>query len=261
MRGGVLLAFLVGLGVGAFGGLLGLGGAELRLPLLLYPFGLAPLEAVIANKALSLLVVGVSLPARLGHVPWGEVLEGGRQALALLMGSVLGAFGAAGWARRVPPALLQRTMGLLLLLLAGVLVLETLARAQDPLRLSPLLLQGVGFLLGLGIGGVAAVMGVAGGELLIPTLVLVFGLEPRLAGSVSLLISLPTMLAAFAQYSQDRTFAVLWRRGGLLLAMGLGSLLGGALGGGLLLGLVTERVLLLLLALLLAFSGLRLLGH
>ncbi|TBH20853.1 TSUP family transporter [Thermus thermamylovorans] len=261
MRGRLPLAFLVGLGVGIFGGLLGLGGAELRLPFLLYAFGLAPLEAVIANKALSLLVVGVSLPARLGVVPPEAVLGEVRGALALLLGSVLGAFGAAGWARRVPEGLLRRTMGLLLLLLAGVLALEALFHRPFPLDPPPLLLHPLGFLLGLGIGAVAAVMGVAGGELLIPTLVLLYGLEARLAGSVSLLISLPTMLAAFAQYSQDRTFAVLWRQGGLLLAMGLGSLLGAFLGGGLLLGLATERVLLLLLALLLALSGLRLLRH
>jgi uncharacterized protein len=39
---------------------------------------------------------------------------------------------------------------------------------------------------GLIIGSVAAVMGIAGGELLIPTLVLLFGLDLKLAGSVSL---------------------------------------------------------------------------
>ena len=51
---------------------------------------------------------------------------------------------------------------------------------------------------------VAALLGVAGGELLIPTLVLLFGADIKLAGSLSLAVSLPTMLVGFARYSQDR---------------------------------------------------------
>ena len=62
---------------------------------------------------------------------------------------------------------------------------------------------------GFGIGIVAALMGVAGGELLIPTLVLLFGVDIKLAGSLSLAVSLPTMLVGFARYSRDRSFVVL----------------------------------------------------
>ncbi len=52
-------------------------------------------------------------------------------------------------------------------------------------------------------------MGVAGGELLIPTIVLLFGQDINLAGSLSLAVSLPTMLVAFARYSRDSSFVVL----------------------------------------------------
>ena len=44
------------------------------------------------------------------------------------------------------------------------------------------------------IGIVAALLGVAGGELLIPTLFLLFGADIKLAGSLSLAVSLSTML-------------------------------------------------------------------
>lgn len=50
------------------------------------------------------------------------------------------------------------------------------------------------------IGVFAALMGVAGGELLIPTIVLFYGTDIKIAGSLSLLVSLPTMLVAFARY-------------------------------------------------------------
>ena len=62
---------------------------------------------------------------------------------------------------------------------------------------------------GFAIGVVAALLGVAGGELLIPTLILLFGADIKLAGSLSLAVSLPTMLVGFARYSRDRSFAVL----------------------------------------------------
>ena len=66
-----------------------------------------------------------------------------------------------------------------------------------------------GVIAGFLIGVAAALMGVAGGELLIPTLVLLFGADIKLAGSLSLAVSLPTMLVGFASYSHDRSFAVL----------------------------------------------------
>ena len=66
--------FVVGAGVGVFGGLIGLGGAEFRLPLLIGVFGFLALQAVILNKALSLVVVATALPARLLNVPLDEVV-------------------------------------------------------------------------------------------------------------------------------------------------------------------------------------------
>jgi uncharacterized membrane protein YfcA len=56
---------LAGAGIGVLGGLIGLGGAEFRLPLLIALFGFAALQAVIENTALSLVVVLTTLPARL----------------------------------------------------------------------------------------------------------------------------------------------------------------------------------------------------
>ncbi|MCG5213610.1 hypothetical protein [Streptosporangium sp. KLBMP 9127] len=50
-----------------------LGGAEFRLPLLISLFGFAALSAVILNKAMSLIVVLVALPARLAAVPLTEL--------------------------------------------------------------------------------------------------------------------------------------------------------------------------------------------
>ena len=56
-----------------------------------------------------------------------------------------------------------------------------------------------GVIAGFGIGFIASLLGVAGGELLIPTLVLLFGVDIKLAGSLSLAVSLPTMIVGFAR--------------------------------------------------------------
>jgi len=62
-------AFGVGAVIGALGGLIGLGGAEFRLPLLIGTFRFGALQAVILNKAMSLSVVASALPFRAATVP------------------------------------------------------------------------------------------------------------------------------------------------------------------------------------------------
>jgi hypothetical protein len=69
-------------------------------------------------------------------------------------------------------------------------------------------------------------MGAAGGELLIPTLILLFGADIKLAGSLSLAVSLPTMIVGFARYSRDQSFSVIGRNRVLLLTMAAGSVVG-----------------------------------
>jgi uncharacterized membrane protein YfcA len=110
------------------------------------------------------------------------------------------------------------------------------------------------------IGVVASIMGVAGGELLIPTLVILFGLDIKLAGSLSVAISLPTMLIGFARYSRDQSFSVLREHLAFVIAMAAGSLLGTAIGGQLL-GVVPDALLLPALAAILFISAAKVWRH
>ena len=57
LRRSPMAAFSAGAAVGLLGGMIGLGGAEFRLPLLIGLFGFVALQAVIVNKAMSLAVV------------------------------------------------------------------------------------------------------------------------------------------------------------------------------------------------------------
>src|SRR3954466_7004545 len=107
-------AFGGGAVIGGLGGLIGLGGAEFLLPLLIGTFRFAALEAVILNKAMSLVVVASALPFRAatgafggGAARWGAIVE-------LLAGSLLGAWVGAGWAPRLSPERLHRVIAVLL---------------------------------------------------------------------------------------------------------------------------------------------------
>jgi uncharacterized membrane protein YfcA len=235
------------------GGLIGLGGAEFRLPLLLSVFGFAALAAVILNKAMTLVVVVAAVPARLSGVPIADIGSEWSAVLNLLAGSLVGAWLGASWATRMKTATLYRVLGVLLLFLAVVFAAERGGTVPQADMSAPARLM-AGVVAGFGIGVVAALMGVAGGELLIPTFVLLFAVDTKLAGSLSLLVSLPTMLVAFFRYSRDQAFTVLKDNRGFVVAMASGSV-AGSVTGGLLVGVVPETVLVpLLVALLLLFA-------
>jgi uncharacterized membrane protein YfcA len=252
-------AFGGGAIIGTLGGLIGLGGAEFRLPLLAGAFGFPALEAVILNKAISLIVVGFALPSRASAVPLAMIGEHWPEVVNLLAGSLLGAWIGAGWATRLSSKALYRVIAVMLVLIAFVLMFGHNAAASSPM-LSGFAQVAAGAAAGFVIGMVAAILGVAGGELLIPTLVLLFGADIKLAGSLSLAVSLPTMIAGFARYSRDSSFAVLGRSRRFLLIMAAGSIAGTVIGGQLL-GLVPGAVLLPLLAVILVISAVKVWGH
>ena len=252
-------ALATGAGVGLLGGLIGLGGAEFRLPLLIGLFGFAALQAVIMNKAMSLIVVVTALPARLVAVTVDTVSGYWFVVVNLLAGSLIGAWMGATWATRMRSATLYQVLAVLLVLIAIALAWNHFGDL-NPLMLDPVPRTLLGLAAGVGIGIVAALMGVAGGELLIPTIVLLFAVDIKIAGSLALAISLPTMLVAFARYSRDRSFEVLGANKGFVLAMAAGSIIGTILGG-LVLGAVPEGVLIPLLVALLLVSSVKVWRH
>lgn len=247
------VGFVVGASVGVLGGLIGLGGAEFRLPLLIGVFGFMALQAIILNKAMSLIVVVTALPARLLGVPLDDLVAEWGVIVNLLAGSLLGAWLGATWATRLASATLYRVIAALLVWIALALAANHVGTIPS-LDLSTGVQVVAGVAAGLVIGIIAALMGVAGGELLIPTIVLLYAVDVKLAGSLSLAVSLPTMLVAFARYSRDGSFVVLREHRRFVVAMAAGSVTG-TIVGGLMLGVVPTGVLVpLLVALLLASS-------
>lgn len=91
------------------------------------------------------------------------------------------------------------------------------------------LLPGITF--GLAIGLVGSLLGVAGGEIIIPTLVFAFGADIKTAGTASLLVSLPTVLVGVIKYYSRGAFTEREVFGQTVLPMSVGSVVGAVIGG------------------------------
>jgi uncharacterized protein len=110
------------------------------------------------------------------------------------------------------------------------------------------------------IGLVSSLLGVAGGELIIPTLVFAFGADIKTAGTASLIVSLPTVIIGLARYVARGAFADRHALVDTVVPMGMGSIIG-ALIGGLLVGLIPGPALKIGLGILLNISAWRIFRH
>jgi uncharacterized membrane protein YfcA len=255
------LAVLTGVGVGTLGGLIGLGGAEFRLPILVAVFGYGLRRAVSLNLAISLgtVLAGIISRVVLGHasVPLSRVLAIG---LPMAAGGMCGAYAGSSWLTRLSEAKLHHAVRRLLVGIGALLLVE----AMTPWVPTGLLLtDDAGTLLalicGTGIGVVSSLLGVAGGELIIPTLIFLFGVDVKPAGTLSLLISVPTVaVGVWRQRANLRAEERGW--GTVVGPMAGGSVLG-ALLGGLLVAFVRAAAVKAILGLVLMASAFRMAGH
>ena len=114
----------------------------------------------------------------------------------------------------------------------------------------------VAVLTGVGIGAVSTLLGVAGGELIIPTLVFVFGAEIKAAGTASLMISIPTLLVGLCRPVHRSRSIIRSELLPLVLPMAGGSVLGATVGG-FLASAVSSAAIKIVLGLVLVWSALR----
>jgi uncharacterized membrane protein YfcA len=144
------------------------------------------------------------------------------------------------------------------LVIAAILLGEAALPDGVSLSLPPDLVLRVvtGLLAGLAIGLVSSLLGVAGGELIIPTLVLLFGADIKAAGTASLIISLPTVLVSVIRYHHQNAYgeAVVLRE--VVVPMAVGSVFGAILGA-MLLGLISASLLKVVLGGILAVSAVK----
>jgi uncharacterized membrane protein YfcA len=178
----------------------------------------------------------------------------------MMAGAVSAAFVGVALVHRVSERLLERFILVLLVGIGMALVIEAFLPREVagflPQESLLLLRLVVAALFGLFIGLVSSLLGVAGGELIIPTLVFVFGVGIKTAGTASLLVSLPTVAVGVFRHRRLGSFADRADLTQTVAPMGVGSVVG-AVVGGLFVGLVPASMLKLVLGVILIVSAVR----
>jgi uncharacterized membrane protein YfcA len=216
--------------IGSLGGLIGLGGAEFRLPVLMTIFGYATLPAVIVNLVVSLVTVVFSFIFRLRVIGIGVVASHLSVIVNILAGSLIGSYFGAHLAAHIGDKTLRRMVVVLLILLSFLLMSHEFIVDSGSAQLNPLLKVAFGFLAGIAIGSISSLLGVAGGELIIPTIVLLFAIDIKVAGSLSLAISAPTILMGLFKYHRQGQLANSLKDRAFIAWMALGSIVGSLTG-------------------------------
>ena len=211
---GLLLAALIGVSLGLLGG----GGSILTVPIFVYVLGFGAKEAI----AMSLAVVGVaSLFAMIGHWRQGNV----NLRVALIFGAVamsgtyLGARLAVFFSGAVQ-----------LIIFAGVMLIAAYfmfrdetpaseAEAYDKMPLGLIVVEGIA------VGVLTGLVGVGGGFLIVPALVLLGKVPMKAAVGTSLLVVAMKSASGFVGYLGQ--VEIPWAFMGLFTAVAIAGSFGG----------------------------------
>jgi uncharacterized membrane protein YfcA len=206
------LAILMGLALGLLGG----GGSILTVPILVYVVGFEAKRAI----AMSLGVVGVtSLAGALRHRRAGNVVV--RTALLFGVVTMAAAYAAARLAVYIDGRVQLIMFGVIMLLAAAFMFRQgpPAEGARVPSR--PLLIAA-----GLAVGAVTGLVGVGGGFLIVPALVLLAHLPMKQAVGTSLLVIALNSMAGMAGYVGQVDFA--WGFMAAFTAFALAGIVAGA---------------------------------
>lgn len=216
-----------GLLLGLAAGLIGVGGGEFRIPVLLYVASLPVIVAIAVNLWIGLLSVSASFVRRfqLGMLDPEWLWISALMSLGSIVGAYVGAFSAG----KAPERVLKRLLTVLLIIVGARIVLDPLLGWPiGGISPSEPIFSFLAVTFGLMIGFVSGMLGVAGGELRIPALMIFFGMGVKAAGTVSLLVSILTVATGFVRHFEmghvDRYGAV------IAISMGVASLVGAYFG-------------------------------
>ena len=194
---GAVLALAVGVVLGLLGG----GGSVLTVPILIYALDV-PVKPAIAT---SLCVVGlVAFIGFLTHARQGTVAK----RVAFIFGpfAVASAYAGARLAKHVP-AEVQLVLFALVSLVGSVMMFRGTFRKSSTMEETAYTreIDARTFALlaaeGIGVGFITGLIGIGGGFLIVPALVLVAKLPMRLAVGTSLLVITMNALSGFAGYA------------------------------------------------------------
>jgi uncharacterized membrane protein YfcA len=220
----IAIALAMGLGMGVLGG----GGSILAVPLLTFGAGLSPKDAVAGSLtivalaasagAASALLRGV-LPVRLAAIVGAAAIAGG------IAGGAVGARIADRW-----------QLALLAIVMFGAAIVMWRAPRRILMDERPIIGSRLAAI-GAFTGFITGVVGVGGGFLIVPALVIVAGLTMQRAAAASLFVITLASLAALTRYAGHATLH--WP----FIARFAAVAAAGAIGGGLIAHRLPQRLL------------------
>ena len=200
-RGRVTASIGYGSFTGLLAGLVGLGGAEERIPFLLYYLRLPLEDMLVANLLISFATSGLNFAVRINGGVWSP--NAAYVSAAMIVGSIPGAYAGALLSHRASRRTLKRLIALLLWFVIARavygLVFNAGGSGQATISTLDLILSVIS---GLGVGIISGSAGVAGGEYRIPVLTYLIGLPIKIAGTASQLVSLPTIAIALWRHKR-----------------------------------------------------------
>ena len=192
------LDLVLGFGIGLSLGLMGGGGSLLTVPALVYLVGQTPQTAVTTSLAIvgANSLMGASFHRSQHTLNWKVALTFGGAGM-------LAAYLSAGLSKMMPETLIMIAFALLMVLVGG-LMLKRANKVSVELsvpRPFPIVIAS-----GAGVGLLTGILGVGGGFLIVPALVMLVGLPMQMAVGTSLIIIAMNSLAGFLGHAGDGSF-------------------------------------------------------
>lgn len=186
----ILIDIVLGFGIGLSLGLLGGGGSILTVPALVYLIGQTPQIAITTSLAIVGMnsALGAYFHRSSGTLNW-------RVALIFGGSGMIVSYFAAGISKQLSPHLLLVVFAGLMLFIGGLMITRrNLARAGGE-SVAPSLLKVI--LSGAAVGFLTGILGVGGGFLIVPALVMLVGLPMHTAVGTSLIVISMNSAAGF----------------------------------------------------------------
>ena len=194
---GLILSALIGLSLGLIGG----GGSIITVPVLVYVLGVEAHEAV----GMSLAVVGgTSLVGSILHQRRGGLRM--KTGLTFGVSGIFGAFAGSPLTKLLSPSALLMTFALLMLLIAILMLRRKPAGGSEIDGMSEKPSVWKALLAGFGVGVLTGFLGVGGGFLIVPALVMFGGLSMKDAIGTSLFVIFLNCVAGLIGHASQNNF-------------------------------------------------------
>jgi uncharacterized membrane protein YfcA len=215
-----IISLAIGLIAGFFSGIFGIGGGLIMIPLMV---GILKLGQHQAHGTSLVAIVFTGLSGAISYALNGSINL--TAAICLAATAMITARAGARYCNVLPEWKLKKYFGAFLILCAILLILKPFITKSN--EAVPLYFQiGVFLIAGAFTGFLSGMMGVGGGTIMVPAMVLLAGFSPHLAQGTSLLVMIPAGgVGAFTHWKLGNVAT------GILAGLVPGIILGAYLGG------------------------------